>query len=80
VAAIRNAPVEKSDNPRIIPFLYPNRFIKYPAGSAISKIGSIDRKLDHSRLGFRHMQHILEMLVQSIQHTMSDAQRRKGWL
>src|SRR5664280_2374115 len=37
VAAIRNAPMEKSDKPRIMPFLYPNRFIKYPAGSAIPK-------------------------------------------
>jgi hypothetical protein len=37
VAAIRNAPDENRDNPRIIPLLYPNLFIKYPAGRAIPK-------------------------------------------
>lgn len=37
VPAIRNAPVAISDNPRIIPFLYPSFRIKYPVGKAIQK-------------------------------------------
>ena len=37
VPAIRKAPVAKSDNPKMIPFLYPNLRMKYPAGRAMQK-------------------------------------------